>query len=351
MNIFQLFVVRGITLLKSRGIFCQIYPLAFTGDVSLYKLRKEIIEKYDLIGIEAFPERDNPNKRVFENVKMSVCITLLRKSHIQKGFFLRINDDRYVDTHLAKSQFSSEEIKKIDQSYFTIPLLHSSEKNLVSKIYENSVTVSDCGNCYTGELDLTLCKNFLTNNPDDLSMLKGAMIDRYQIKTKMSQGEIQYVRNDFLNHISCNKLEHYNHPRIVMQGITGVNERTRLKMTLAFPHVFCGNSVNYLIADRKLDIYAVLAVMNSKLLNYLFKKFSTNSNVNGYEVNNLPLPRTLHQNQTDFVKLSKKLLEFNEKKAGNENSIRAVEAKIDQLVYQLYSLTPEEIAMVEEAVS
>lgn len=350
-NIFQLFVVRGITLLKNRGVFCQIYPLAFTGDVSLYKLRKEIIEKYDLIGIEAFPERDNPNKRVFENVKMSVCITLLRKSHIQKDFFLRINDDRYVDSHLEKSRFSSEEIKKIDRFYFTIPLLPSSEKNLVSKIYENSVTVSDCGNCYTGELDLTLCKDFLTSNPDDLPMLKGAMIDRYQTKTKMSQGEIQYVRNDFLSHISGNKLEHYNNPRIVMQGITGVNERTRLKMTLAPPHIFCGNSVNYLyISDRSLDAHAVLAIMNSKLLNFLFKKFSTNSNVNGYEVNNLPLPKTLCQNQSEFVELSKKLLGFNEKKTENENNIRAAEARIDQLVYKLYGLTAEEIAIVEEAV-
>jgi Alw26I/Eco31I/Esp3I family type II restriction m6 adenine DNA methyltransferase len=350
-NIFQLFVVRGITLLKNKGIFCQIYPLSFTGDISLYKLRKHIVENHDLIGIEAFPERDNPNKRVFENVKMSVCITMLRKSQIQENFFLRINSDKFVDTIEKKSLFSKDEIKKIDKFYYTIPLLLSKEKNLVSKIYDNSIILSDCGNCYTGEIDLTLCKKFLTGNSDDLPMLKGANLDRYIIKSKMSQGEVQFVKKEYLNEISSNKLEHYKNERIVMQGITGVNEKIRLKMTIADSNIFCGNSVNYIyFYNSDLDINAVLAIMNSKLLNYLFKKFSTNSNVNGYEVNNLPLPKNLNKKQDELSSLTRKLICINKSNISDENNIKNIESKIDQLVYQLYGLTAEEIAIVEGAV-
>lgn len=75
-----------------------------------------------------------------------------------------------------------------------------------------------------------------------------------------------------------------------MQGITGVNEKWRLKMTMAQPPYFCANSVNYLIPDMTDDFdYFILGILNSKLLNWYFAKLSTNSNVNGYEIDGLPI--------------------------------------------------------------
>ena len=72
-----------------------------------------------------------------------------------------------------------------------------------------------------------------------------------------------------------------------MQGITGVNEKYRLKMTLSNPGTYCANSVNYLLIKEHL--YYFLGLCNSKMLNWFFAKLSTNSNVNGYEVDNLPV--------------------------------------------------------------
>ncbi|MDR0605380.1 MAG: Eco57I restriction-modification methylase domain-containing protein [Bacteroidales bacterium] len=81
LNIFRLFIVKSLSLLKEGGIFCQIFPLAFTGDISIKNLRKHIFDTTQIMFIEAFPERDDTNKRVFEAVKMSVCILL----KLQKG--------------------------------------------------------------------------------------------------------------------------------------------------------------------------------------------------------------------------------------------------------------------------
>lgn len=350
-NIFQLFIVRGLNLLKRNGIFCQIYPLAFTGDVSLYKLRKEILDNYALVGIEAFPERDNPKKRVFENVKMSVCITLIQKSAFRDRFFLRINSDKFVDRTEKKSFFTPDEVKSIDRSYYTIPLLPHIEKKLVSKIFLQSKPLSDYGNCYTGELDLTLDKEHLSENPNDHKLLKGAMIDRYIEKTKMSQGEILFAKPTFLDAVSKNKLSHFSAKRIVMQGITGVNEKTRLKMELIEPSVFCANSVNYLyFEDKNTNVEAMLALMNSSLMNFLFKKFSTNSNVNGYEINNLPIPNLNEKSLAALAEGASSLRKIYREKTPNLNNAQIIEAQINKIVYESFSLSEDETAIIEEAV-
>ena len=72
-------------------------------------------------------------------------------------------------------------------------------------------------------------------------------------------------------------------------------------MTLLDEDVFCGNSVNYILLDSsKISHEYLLGILNSWLLNWYFKLFSTNSNVNGYEVDNLPI-RIASTNQNDLI--------------------------------------------------
>jgi len=131
-----------------------------------------------------------------------------------------------------------------------------------------------------------------------------------------------------------------------MQGITGVDEKIRLKMTVMMPESFCGNSVNYiLIEDKRINDEFLLGLLNSKLLNWFFKVFSTNSNVNGYEVDNLPIPPIAGINQEPIVKLVERILAAKGKNPQADTSKE--ESAIDELVYQLYGLTEDEIRIVE----
>jgi len=90
----------------------------------------------------------------------------------------------------------------------------------------------------------------------------------------------------------------------------------------------------------------VLGLINSKLLNFVFKCKSTSSNVNGYEVDELPIPKNIDETiQKDIEKLVDKILSVKKKDAQADTS--ELEGKIDQMVYNLYDLTPDEIAIVE----
>ena len=92
-----------------------------------------------------------------------------------------------------------------------------------------------------------------------------------------------------------------------------------------------------------MSIPYALALLNSKLLNFIFKLQSTNSNVNGYEVNNLPI--AISSNKTKYEDLVNKVLTY--RRDDNINSALKIENLIDLLVYRLYGLTYNEVLIVD----
>src|SRR5439155_8933957 len=125
LNIFRLFILKSIQLLSEKGVLLEIFPLAFIGDSSASELRKWMLENCGILSIDAFPERDNLKKRVFEAAKMSVCIlNLTRLKNPKQSFFLRIHRDRFVDEANPKTFLTLDAIRLLDETNLTIPLLN-----------------------------------------------------------------------------------------------------------------------------------------------------------------------------------------------------------------------------------
>lgn len=304
-NVFRLFITQSGILLNKNGVFAEIFPLAYTGDVTSKSIREHNLKNFSIIGIEAFPERDNENKRVFKHAKMSVAILFFTsKNKPTNKFYLRTHSDKYVD-HLNEKVFLTKtDITKLDPNYFTIPVLSKFDLKILSKVYLNRRRISDITNCYTGEIDLSLDKKYLKESAGFSTLLKGAIIGRYEIRLKMSQGDIMYLDSEsYLKNNNGTRSTHYQFDRIGMQGITGVNEKIRLKMTLVPKGTFLANSVNYILMPEGLNQNKLaLLQLNSELHNYIFKLTSTNSNVNGYEINNLPLiSNTPHKDNINII--------------------------------------------------
>ena len=341
-NIYRLFICLSNKLLKNGGRCSLIYPLAFMCDLSAYGIRKYLFDNAKIDFIEAFPERDNAKKRVFENVKMSVCITSFIKTKPKKNntFDLRINYDRYVDENNKKTPIEINSINKISEKTLNIPLVNKQELNILEKICDNSIKLSEYSKCYTGEVDISLQKEFITNNSEMQPLLRGAQIQKYEIIQDISQGELFYLLKD--KYLAANKgdrAEHYKKARIGMQGITGINEKYRLKMAYIPENSFCANSVNYLIPNQN-DIYFLIGFLNSKLINWYFKKMSTNSNVNGYEIDALPVRKFLDIEKKQIHKYVKEIIQTNK----IENA-----KLIDELLFQIYDLSNEEIEIIERS--
>ena len=54
LNIFRHFIQRSLRLLAEDGVFTEIFPLAYAGDLSAYALRKWIFKNYQTLAFESF---------------------------------------------------------------------------------------------------------------------------------------------------------------------------------------------------------------------------------------------------------------------------------------------------------
>jgi hypothetical protein len=120
--------------------------------------------------------------------------------------------------------------------------------------------------------------------------------------------------------------------------------------TIISENVFCANSCNYIISkldNKTVSIYTLLGIFNSKLTNWIFRKTSTNSNVNCYEVNNLKIPLKTNVFNKTLEQLVKEILD--NKSEGKDST--SLEKEIDNLVYKLYELTYDEVKVIDPAFS
>jgi Alw26I/Eco31I/Esp3I family type II restriction m6 adenine DNA methyltransferase len=357
LNFFRLFIARAFTLMSGSGILTYIIPYAFMCDSSSKALREFVLTEKQFKFLEAFPERDDPNKRLFKAVKMSTCIVCIRNTKEDALFPVRTHYSREISFGVPTVHVNNSTIISIDPENLSIPLMSDTDLAIVKHLLQNAPTrLGDFGKCYEGEINLTFHKKFLSSKDSLAPMIKGAAIQRYQILEEMSQGEIQYLNSKaFLKHNTSLKSTHHKFRRIVMQGITGVNEAVRLKMTIIDSGIFCGNSANYiLVDDSSWQQEYLLALLNSRLLNWFFRLFSTNSNVNGYQVDNLPIAKPGTHGSKIVAKVDE-ILSITKDTNYHMNTtkqarVRELDSQIDQIVYELYGLTPEEISVVEDSI-
>jgi len=279
---------------------------------------------------------------------MSVCVMLCHKERKPLyDFIVSIWSDKYM-TSSKTITYSNQDILLLDPENNTILLSSENEISILRRL-ANNARLSGVAYCYEGEINLTFHKKYLRQASHGFTpMIKGAAVQKYMIKEKMSQGISEWIdSNKYLKENTNKKSLHHRQRRIVMQGITGVDERIRLKMTILDVGIFCGNSCNYiLINDKNIALEFLLGLLNSSLLNWYFKSLSTNSNVNGYEVNNFPLPLIPNaKGQSPIVTLVNHII-FT-KRSDPQADTSELEREIDRLVYELYGLTEEEIAVVE----
>ena len=89
----------------------------------------------------------------------------------------------------------------------------------------------------------------------------------------------------------------------------------------------------------------ILAILNSKLSDWLFRKTSTNNHCNMYELIELPIPTASKSQQQLIIALVDKIICA--KKADRMSDTSKLESEIDRRIYQLYELCEDEIKIIE----
>lgn len=347
LNAYKVFLSRSLnSLIKDNGYLAMIFQNSFLADSQAVNLRKYVLSKTNIVIIDSFPERDNKKKRVFESAKMSVCILVLQKALPQGVFPVNFWNDKNKSDGLSTS-FSFNDIEQIDSKTFAIPRIKKEYINIISKIQTKREAKIEC---IEGELNMTFHKPYFTDVENSHKIYKGASIQRYYTTENMSQGEIEYLDEErFLNDFNTEKSKHHLKRRIVMQGMTGANDKIRLVMSIVPENIYLANSCNYILESKDLNLECLLGILNSKMTNWYFRCFSTNSNVNGYEIDNIPIPSLSSVQQQPIIDLVNQILEA--KKQNPQANTESLEREIDMRVYKLYDLTLEEAQIIDASVT
>jgi type I restriction-modification system DNA methylase subunit len=122
------------------------------------------------------------------------------------------------------------------------------------------------------------------------------------------------------------------------------------------------NFNNVILRSQKYDLKYVLGVLNSLLVNYWYKSYFDNVNINPEQISLIPLRSIDFSKPVEIsvhkrmVGLVERMLElnsllqkatFDSEKEPIQRQIAAADKKIDSLVYELYGLTEAEIKIVE----
>ena len=345
LNAYKLFLALAIKYLtKPNGIISYIFQNSFMGDLQAYNLRKAVICENQPLIIDSFPERDSKRKRVFESVKMSVCIVVIKATNTDKPFVVNFWDDKNK-TLGTQTSFTRKDIMEIDSSSYTIPRIEKEHKSLVIKLKTFDTLPLKC---YEGELNMTFHKKYFSEEKCNPKILKGASVQRYYITEKMSQGEIEYLdEKAYLDDNSGEKTEHHKLERVAMQGMTGANDKIRIIMSIVPAGFYLANSCNYLIPNADLPAKYLVGLMNSKVINWFFRRFSTNSNVNGYEVESFPIPNATKLEKETIASKVDAILKM--KSISVSADTKSIENEIDQMVYALFDLSEKDIEIVESS--
>lgn len=342
LNYFKLFLAKFLTHLNEDGVSAFIFPNAFIGDKTCTKIRKFVFDKNTLLSLASYPECDDANRRVFKSAKVSVCI-----AHIAKKITNDYNFDWEVWQDKDKKKgftniFEKKFIKK--DLYYRIPSLNRDGLKIYQKMINNPkvVQLQNVGKVYSGELDMTIHKKFFSEKKNEKyssPILKGANIQSFYTTNDVSQGKNEFLdAKSFLKENKSTRSCSFEFDRIAMQGISSVPMKYRLVSSLVKKNYFLANSTNFIVkTNNDFTNNEIIAYLNSNLLNWFFKIFSTNVNVSTYEINILPLLRFSKNNRTKIEKMFK---EF------NKEDYSDFKRELNNIIFDTFELNETEVEYI-----
>jgi len=341
-NLYKLFVEASYNFTKQNRIACMIVQSSLLCDLSSQYTRELILTKTTIDKILEFPKLA-PTKegQVFESVLQGTAIYLFVKKANEPNneFLLSVNNDVITLKNLEFEKLNSVDLIKIYPNGYFIPLVKTGEYELIKKLNKKSFLFSNIiTEISQGDLNLTSEKLYFGKKITSVILYRGKNTHRYFIDNNFEE----YVNNTYKKEIVAQNCEKQY---IVCQQVTGTIDKYRLHFALTLKNTkfLFGNSVNKLKIKDNISELLILGILNSKLLDWYFRKTSTNNHVNGYEIEQFPISKNIEKPQQPFIKLVETIIE--KKKAGQDSSKE--EAEIDAMVYKLYELTDDEIKVVE----
>ncbi len=302
-NLFRFFILRALGLVRANAWHSFIVPLPLLSDNFSAALRKHLLTCCQIDRLVCFPQKDDPRNRIFFEAKLSTCIYVIVNRLPESPFEVTVYPGREIENGYSYV-VGHDEIAEVFPQDRLIPLVRDVEWNLLRKLSTDKSfdTFDQIGNTYPGEIMLNAqFRHLISDEPPGDLLLRGAHIGRYKFNEVPKQGRPQYlnVRRYLDGAAKDAKAFHHQSTRIGFQRGAAIDNWRRLIATMLEQGVFLTDTVGYIRTQEPFSDYYVLAIFNSRLLEWRFGLTSTTNHVNAYEVDALPVRRIAFTTPTD----------------------------------------------------
>jgi len=376
------FIEKGILLLQKEGCLGFITPHTWLTVIEAEALRKYLLTNATIESLVRLPTR------VFSNATVNTILAFVKKGK-------KLNNNKQCirvlllprDIAISEIKESMGEVRHFTESSWATSEAHmfnievgTKEQKLVNKIKQAGVLLTElCDFCvgvqaydsHTGQersiIDLRIYHSTTKRDQTFRKELNGNDVSRYQI---------QWTEGNWISYgpwLAHPRQEYFfKGPRILVREITGSG---RYRIHAAFTDedfVNYKTILNVIIKQESRSAgyhdFFILGLLNSELLSWYFPRSSnklvtkTFPRISILDMKRFTAPlinfskKAERKRHDNMVRLVEQMLALNkqlaEAKTGHEQTliqrqIDATDKQIDKLVYELYGLTEEEIAIVE----
>ena len=330
LNLFIFMLHHAINITNKNGVVTYIIPNTILTQ-EYYKDTRELILKHHLHTIVNYNDMEFDNA-VVENVTLVITKDSPKENDVLI-YSCKGKEVDYVKT------ISTLKFRKQKGYVFNI-----NSNDFIDKLFEDTTPLDELCNinqaiALKGDKSLSVKQEY---SPDYYKFLDGRNIGRYSI----TWGGL-YLDYDVERIHSCKRKDIFECKEKLFFRRVSAN----LMATYDDNQYFALNTLVVITPKTKCEIKFILALFNSKLMNYIYKnKFKSTktvfSEIQARSVGELPIKNDM-VHKAEIVNLVDRILSA--KKANPLADTTAEEREIDRLVYDLYGLTEDEIAIVEGA--
>jgi hypothetical protein len=353
LSMYAIFMDRASQLCGANGIHSLIVPDSFLLGRYFSKIRKEISYKSKIIEILLLPY-----------AAFDACVGFSVVYLFQRNEKNRIADHK-ITAKLATSnaEISHRSFRSFSykQSYFE-ELKHNrfrlffdqASKDLIAKIEKDSVDLGGIVKFSSGLIGKNGQDSIISRTKKGEKWIKG-IISGGEINKYVIFPEGNYLLYDKTKIKSGYECVDYFKEKLFMRqtgdSLICAYDRDDL---LALNNVHIGNLI-----DEKLSLRFITAIINSKILDYYYKSISLETGramaqTDIETVESLPIKKLTSVKQKPFIDIVDKILSITKSADYLTNALKQVKVKeyqrqIDQLAYEAYELTKDEIKIVENS--
>uniref|UniRef100_UPI0025D4BED0 TaqI-like C-terminal specificity domain-containing protein n=1 Tax=Sulfurovum sp. TaxID=1969726 RepID=UPI0025D4BED0 len=274
---------------------------------------------------------------IFEDAYVDTAIYIFKKQQL----------DKYRIYNFDKKS-SVNGLNGLDFDLIPISAINKDDFKLIQNknVYKIQEKISQCKTKKLGDISISTQglsgSNFPKNNSGELyPYLNMGNVYNYKLEI------IETYETDMSKHKSIKKFYDKNE-KILIRRI--INRQDRLTVGYTDLKLVFKKDINpFIITNNTFQTKYVLAILASKLISWIYVNISSIALKDDFrqttltELRSLSIPEVNKQKQQLFIDLANQIIEH---KKQNQDTA-GLEAQIDRMVYDLYGLTEEEIAVVE----